>query len=147
MVTGNRILVVDDSEEVRDLLADALAKQGYEVQIAANGQHAWELLQQSWFSYDLVISDVRMPAMGGIELLGRIKEDYPSIKVILMSGDPDPDLQERAWVLGACAVLPKLCDLERIHEALRLALATPAPSRPSETGTAAVHTPANPPVP
>jgi DNA-binding NtrC family response regulator len=139
MVPGGRILVVDDDAELRRFLVIALAEQGYQVQMAADGQRAWELLQQSRFSCDLVISDVRMPAMDGIELLGRIMAESPSIKVILMSGDPFPDLQARAHSLGAFAVLSKLCDLEQIHETLRLALATSIPSSPGKSGTEAVH--------
>lgn len=144
MMPGGRILVVDDCAEVRGFLAMTLAKQGYQVQTASDGRRAWELLRQSRFACDLVLSDVLMPAMDGLELLRRIRADSPSIKAIFLTGDPDPDLQVRARSLGAVAVLSKPCELERIYETLRLALATPTPGSPEESGTAAVHTSAKP---
>jgi CheY-like chemotaxis protein len=115
MIPGDRILVVDDSEAIRLILVDALEQQGYRVQSAADGHQAWELLRQNPFCYDLVITDVAMPA--------RIMADSPWIKVILITGYADPDLKLQAQILGAAAVLSKPCSLEHLQRTLRLALA------------------------
>jgi CheY-like chemotaxis protein len=123
MIPGERILVVDDSEAIRQILADALEQQGYRVQTAADGHQAWELLRQNPFCYDLVITDVTMPAMDGLDLLARVMADWPWIKVVLITGYADPDLKLQAQMLGAVAVLSKPCSLEQIHRTLRLALA------------------------
>jgi CheY-like chemotaxis protein len=122
MIPGDRILVVDDSEAIRQILADALEQQGYQVQTAADGHQAWELLRQNRFCYDLVITDVTMPAMDGLELLARIMADWPWIKVVLITGCADTDLKLQAQMLGAVAVLSKPCSLEQIQRTLRLAL-------------------------
>ena len=119
-----RILIVDDSEAIRLILADALEQQGYRVQTAADGRQAWKLLRDNPLSYDLVITDVTMPAMDGLELLARLTADWPRIKVVLITGCADPDLNLRAQMLGAVAVLSKPCSLEQIQRTLRLALAT-----------------------
>jgi CheY-like chemotaxis protein len=122
MIPGDRILVVDDSEAIRQILADALEQQGYRVQTAADGYQAWELLRQNRFCYDLVITDVTMPAMDGLELLARIMADWPWIKVVLITGCAETDLKLQAQMLGAVAVLSKPCSLEQIQRTLRLAL-------------------------
>jgi CheY-like chemotaxis protein len=122
MIPGDRILVVDDSEAIRLILVDALEQQGYRVQSATDGHQAWELLRQNRFCYDLVITDVTMPAMDGLELLARIMADWPWIKVILITGCADTDLKLQAQMLGAVAVLSKPCSLDQIQRTLRLAL-------------------------
>ena len=88
MLARDRILVVDDNESIRTILAESLAYQGFRVSTAADGQRAWELVQHMPFSYDLVLTDMQMPAMNGIELLSKIMIESPWIKVISDDGDP-----------------------------------------------------------
>jgi CheY-like chemotaxis protein len=123
MIPGDRILVVDDSETIRQILVDALEEQGYRVETAADGRQAWDLLRRNPLCYDLVITDVIMPAMNGLELLASIMADLPWIKVVLITGCVDPDLKLQAEMLGAAAVLSKPCSLEHIQRTLQLALA------------------------
>jgi CheY-like chemotaxis protein len=122
MIAGDRILVVDDSDSVRRILAEALEGEGYRVYTASDGRRAWDLLRQYPFFYDLVISDVMMPAMNGLELLRRTIANFPWVKVILVTGSRDPDLTATAQALGAAAILTKPSSLEEIHRTLRLAL-------------------------
>lgn len=122
MIAGDRILVVDDSDVVRRTLAEALEGRGYRVYTASNGQRAWELMRQNPFFYDVVVTDVMMPAMNGLELLRKILAVFPWVKVILITGYPDPVLIDTAQKLGAVAVLPKPCSLEQMYRTLRLAL-------------------------
>jgi two-component system response regulator FlrC len=123
MLARDRILVVDDNESVRSILAEALEDQGFRVSTAADGQHAWELVRRTPLSYDLVLTDMMMPAMDGIELLSKIMVNSPWIKVILMTGHRDADLKVKAELLGAFTVLFKPFGVEQIHQTLRRALA------------------------
>jgi DNA-binding NtrC family response regulator len=123
MLARDRILVVDDNESVRTILAESLAYQGFRVSTAADGQHAWELVQHMPFSYDLVLTDMQMPAMNGMELLSKIMLESPWIKVIVMTGAQDPDLTIEAELLGAVTVLSKPFGVDQIAHTLRRALA------------------------
>jgi DNA-binding NtrC family response regulator len=75
------------------------------------------------FSYDLVLTDMQMPAMSGIELLAKIMMQSPWIKVIVMTGTQDPDLTITAELLGAFTVLSKPVGVDQIAQILRRALA------------------------
>jgi DNA-binding NtrC family response regulator len=123
MLARDRILVVDDNESVRTILAESLECQGFRVGTAADGQHAWDLLQHKPFSYDLVLTDMRMPAMNGIELLSKIMTESPWVKVVVMTGAQDPELKIQAELLGAFAVLFKPFGVDQISHILRCALA------------------------
>ena len=123
MLARDRILVVDDNESMRTMLAESLAYQGFRVSTAADGQRAWELVQHMPFSYDLVLTDMQMPAMSGIELLAKIMTQFPWIKVIVMTGTQDPDLTITAELLGAFTVLSKPVGVGQIAQILRRALA------------------------
>jgi DNA-binding NtrC family response regulator len=123
MLARDRILVVDDNESIRTMLAEGLAYQGFRVSTAADGQRAWDLVQYMPFFYDLVLTDMQMPAMNGIELLSKIMVESPWIKVIVMTGAQDPDLNVQAELLGAFMVLSKPFGVDQITHILRHALA------------------------
>jgi two-component system response regulator PilR (NtrC family) len=69
-----KILVVDDEESIREFLEIMLRKEGYEITLAEDGQKAKELLQKK--SFDMIISDLQMPNMTGIELLKYVRQDF-----------------------------------------------------------------------
>jgi DNA-binding NtrC family response regulator len=123
MLARDRILVVDDNESVRGILVEALEDQGFRVSAAADGQSAWDLVRRMPFSYDLVLTDMMMPAMDGIALLSKIMMNSPWIKVILMTAHHDVDLKVKAELLGAVTVLFKPFGIEQIQRTLRCALA------------------------
>jgi CheY-like chemotaxis protein len=129
MTPGGRILVVDDNIATCEVLVDALEVQGYQVQTAADGRQAWDLIRQNPTDYDLVLSDVNMPRMDGLELLARIRADAPGIQVILMTGHPHPAIPVQARRLGAVAVLLKPWGLEQLYQTLRRALSARVPGR------------------
>lgn len=79
-----RVLIVDDEKFVRELIRDTLRTRGYETGLAEDGVEALEALEES--EYDLVISDVVMPRLQGLELLKRTKKEYPKVKVIILTG-------------------------------------------------------------
>ena len=81
----SRILVVDDEEEVREILAETLEDFGYAVSTAASGEEALPLLA-SGQGFDMLITDVRMPGMSGLELAEDVRRRWPQIKIVVISG-------------------------------------------------------------
>ncbi|MHB8146108.1 MAG: adenylate/guanylate cyclase domain-containing protein [Vulcanimicrobiaceae bacterium] len=102
-----RILVVDDNESNRDLLARRLSKEGHHVEIAQDGYKALAMLDQS--AYDLVLLDLMMPGLSGIEVLARFKAqpELASIPVIMVSALHEMDTVVRCIEAGADDHLPK----------------------------------------
>jgi len=82
------ILVVDDEIIMRDLLSDFLDMFDYDVVTAKDGVMAWEILKESENErkFDLVITDINMPKMGGIDLSKKIKEKFPDMPIVFMTG-------------------------------------------------------------
>ena len=80
------ILLVEDEESVRELIAEALRAQGYNLLIAANGQEALALAAPANCHIDLMITDVVMPNMGGRELANRLAQSRPQMRVLYLSG-------------------------------------------------------------
>lgn len=83
------ILIVDDELLIRDLLYDFFNGQGWQTAIAENGEKALDILQSR--QIDLVLSDIRMPGMDGLQLTAEMKEAFPEIPVVLMTGYPSVD--------------------------------------------------------
>lgn len=105
MVNGKRILIVDDEASIRDLCARVLARAGFVVATASNGTEGLKKLQDG--AYDLVISDIRMPDISGLEVLEHAKLHYPSISVVLITGFGTPEAMARARASGADKILTK----------------------------------------
>lgn len=105
-----RLLVVDDEISIREVTSAMLAEQGYEVLTAEDGQQALELLPQ--FRPDLVITDLRMPRLSGFELLEIMRERFPGLPVIAVSGEFSndelpPNIAANAFLQkGFCYITP-----------------------------------------
>jgi len=84
-----RVLVVDDELLIRDLLYDFFMSEGWDIVVADGGQKACEYLRNQQF--DLVLTDLKMPDMDGLALTGRIRNLYPHLPVIIMTGYPSLD--------------------------------------------------------
>ncbi|OGL44524.1 MAG: hypothetical protein A2161_13560 [Candidatus Schekmanbacteria bacterium RBG_13_48_7] len=93
------ILIVDDDRQLRIALEKVLIKSGYAISTAPNGIEAWEMVAEK--DFDLVISDIRMPEKGGIELLSNIKKYKPNIPVIVMTAFGEPLSYHQAIENGA----------------------------------------------
>jgi DNA-binding NtrC family response regulator len=78
------LLIVDDEEEIREMLARNFRFKGYEVVLASNGKEALDALSSRRF--DVMISDIMMPEMNGVELLRKCRDDYPLVRSIMMTG-------------------------------------------------------------
>ena len=95
----SRILIVDDDAIYRNVLSRILKNAGYEVALAAGSQEALDLLKES--PYDVLLTDIIMPTISGIELLRRVREMSPRIQVILMTGEPNIETASAAIRAGA----------------------------------------------
>jgi CheY-like chemotaxis protein len=118
-----RILVVDDSADIRGFMRAALEHEGYRVALAANGREALE--QQRTHAAELLITDIFMPDVDGIETIARFKSEFPSVRVIAMSAGGAARMQDYlriAGYIGADAVLAKPFGVEELVRAVRRAL-------------------------
>ena len=120
--SAGAVLVVDDELQLRRLFARSLTKAGYTVTEARHGREALELVRQH--AFDLVLSDVQMPDMNGLDLLEALHAHYPELPVALVSGSFDEAATERAMGLGAVACLSKPVAFEALHELAALAIET-----------------------
>ena len=112
MSTRGRILIVDDEEQMRDLLVKVLEKSGYQVSASAEGSQALAMLERE--PADLVVTDVRMPGMGGMEALRAIKELNPDIVVIIMTAFGSIDQAVQAVKDGAYDYINKPFKIEEM---------------------------------
>mgnify|MGYP001545678909 CR=1 FL=1 len=120
-----RILIVDDDHAQRSLLETFLQTQGYLTQQAASGEAALQLLAEG--KYDMMISDVRMPGMSGLETLRRVRQKHPDLPVLLVTAFADIRSAVTAMRDGAVNYLAKPIDLEELIVSVRKALRAPAP--------------------
>ena len=107
-----RILIVDDEPSARSALSLLLREEGYEVQCAADGYKALGRADE-WVP-DIVLTDVKMPALGGIELMTRLRERMPDVAVVVMSGFGSVEGAVEAMQLGADDYLSKPLNLEQV---------------------------------
>jgi two-component system response regulator HydG len=107
-----RILVVDDEKNIRTTLADILSEKGYEVSTAGTGERAVKLCSKRVF--DVVLLDVRMPGIDGVEAFRRIRAIRREVRVILMSAYSIDEMRREALAAGALAFMRKPLDLERL---------------------------------
>jgi YesN/AraC family two-component response regulator len=120
------ILVVDDEEMMRELLVDVLTMEGYTVETAEDGKVALEILKRALPS--LVISDIKMPRMNGFELLRAVKESFPSMRIIMMTGYSDDFTVKDALRLNADEYIIKPFNTRDISSVVRSVLGEPSNS-------------------
>ncbi|MCX5913578.1 MAG: sigma-54 dependent transcriptional regulator [Deltaproteobacteria bacterium] len=118
-----KILVADDELSMREFLEILLKKEGHEVVCAADGEEALTRFQGG--SFDLVLSDIKMPKLGGLELLVKIKERRPNMAVIMITAYASPEDAIAAMKAGAYDYLTKPFKLKEIKSVIRNALAKP----------------------
>ncbi len=115
-----RVLVVDDEKFIRDILADFLGMEGYEVRPAEDGVAA--LHEMSRQPYDVVISDLKMPKMGGIELLDEISKRSPNVLTVIMTGFGTVETAIDAMKRGAYDYVLKPFKVEEVVHIIQRAL-------------------------
>jgi DNA-binding response OmpR family regulator len=119
------ILVVDDEEGIRELVSEFLQRRGYRIKTAANGEEALSLIRQS--PPDLVLLDIYMPCMTGVEMLRQVSKSHPAVGVIMLTASQDEPLLKAALDLGAFDVLSKPIDLRQLELAVLVKLALSLP--------------------
>lgn len=117
MMGKKKILVVDDEQHVRQLIGKVLEKEGYEVLTACNGEEGLEIFQKN--NIDLIISDIKMPKMNGIEFLHKVKEQEPGVGFILITAFATMETAIDAIKSGAQDYVTKPFDIKEILNAVK----------------------------
>jgi len=115
---GDFILVVDDEPQIRDLLKRFLSLRGYKVRVASDGQQALTMVEQQ--APQLIVLDVYMPGINGVEVLRQLRRKKYTGGVILLTGSQDDKLLQEALDLGSVDVMGKPVDLERLALAIQV---------------------------
>jgi CheY-like chemotaxis protein len=123
----SRILIADDEESMRLLVARAIAMDGHQIVTAQDGAEALDILTREQGAFDLLLTDIQMPIMDGIALALTAARDFPGLTILLMTGFADQ--RERASNLSAIAhdVITKPFSVADIRTAVADALATRNP--------------------
>jgi two-component system response regulator (stage 0 sporulation protein F) len=111
-----KLLIVDDQNGIRILLMEVFSSEGYETYQAANGKLALEIVRS--VSPDLVLLDMKIPGMDGLDILKHIKQIDPSIKVIMMTAYGELDMIKEATDLGAVMHFTKPFDIDELKTAV-----------------------------
>jgi len=107
------VLVVDDDKAHAETIADSLESQGYACKIATSGEEGCELIERG--SYEIIVTDLQMPKVGGLELLARAKNDLPDAEVIMVTGHGTIESAVEAMREGASHFLLKPLDLGQLR--------------------------------
>ena len=116
-----KMLVVDDEPAIRQVLADFLTVRGHAVEAAASGAQALDLLRR--YDFAVVFLDIVMPGMDGIEIIRRLRVEFPALTIIMISGVTDQQLAQQSMELGAFDYITKPFDLDYLDRVIRLRLA------------------------
>ncbi len=111
-----KILIVDDDQDVRYIIKLALEKEGLHIIEAENGIEAIKVLKEgdNFMNVPLIITDIRMPEMNGIEYIDYLKRQAPGIQIIVITGYPDPEIAARLKQIGVRGYLVKPFDLPKL---------------------------------
>jgi two-component system, response regulator, stage 0 sporulation protein F len=127
LVDKKRLLIVDDQVGIRILLLEVFATEGYDTFQAANGRTALDIVRNH--RPDLVLLDMKIPGMDGLEILKQIKEYDRSIKVIMMTAYGELDMIKEATDLGALMHFTKPFDIDEMRFAVNMQMGEGSTSR------------------
>lgn len=113
----SKILVIDDEKAIRNTLKDILEVEGHNVDVAEDGHAGLEMFENG--SYELVLCDIKMPQMDGIEVLEKLQERQPDVPVVMISGHGNIDTAVDAIKKGAFDFIEKPLDLNRLLITIR----------------------------
>lgn len=117
-----RVLIADDDPFTRDVLRRFLSERGFEIETAGDGAQALSAIES--FAPDVVLLDIRMPVMDGLECLEQITEKHPDCGVIMISGEADAEMASKTLTMGAADFIYKPFDLEYLETSLLAKLLT-----------------------
>ncbi len=133
MTLGTRILILDDEKIVCDRLELMLTKLGFEVMSCTDSQEAVNLLSAEHF--DILVTDLKMPGIGGMDVLKFVREQRPTTKVIVITGFATTETAKKALAQGAVEFVPKPFKMSHLRDlVVHIAEALP-PSAGDETAT------------
>jgi chemotaxis protein histidine kinase CheA len=118
MVLAGRALVVDDSRAIREAMTSMLGREGWIVDVAEDGARALQMTKQ--MRYDLVVTDLEMPELGGFDLIARLRTDerFKSTPIVIITSRANPEHRRRARDLGVRALVAKPITRRKLLEAL-----------------------------
>jgi CheY-like chemotaxis protein len=119
-----RVLVVDDDPRVAATLRDLLIELGYIVKLAVRGAEARKLVPV--FEPDVVLLDLMMPEMSGIEVLDHLRRDRPTLRVVILTGNEDVEVARATLRAGAFDYLSKPCNIDVLARVVAAAVALPS---------------------
>ena len=120
-----KVLIVDDQNGIRVLLVEVFSNEGYNTFQASNGKLALEIVRRE--SPDLVLLDMKIPGMDGLDILKHIKQIDTSIKVIMMTAYGELDMIKEATDLGALTHFTKPFDIDDLRQAVNKQLHSSSP--------------------
>lgn len=132
-MNSHKILIVDDQNGIRVLLTEVFSSEGYKTYQAANGKLAIELVKKE--APDLVLLDMKIPGMDGLEILKHIKKIDPQVKVIMMTAYGELDMIKEASDSGALMHFTKPFDIDELRAAVNMELRGGHSSRHAATGS------------
>ncbi len=112
-----KILIVDDEASIRDILQELLQYEGYSIKTADSGITALSVIEE--FKPHVVLLDIRMPDMDGIQCLRQIKENHPSTEVLMISGFAYGETAKKSLELGAYDYMDKPINFEHLINILK----------------------------
>ena len=118
--TGESVLIVDDEQLVRDLLVQFLNLRGYRAQGVQDGAQVLSMVEQS--PPDLILLDLMLPVMSGVDVLRRLRDRHFNGAIIIVTGSYDEELLQDAWSLHPQEVISKPIDLEKLLAIIQLVL-------------------------
>ena len=137
MEEPGKILVVDDSPQISKALNDLLSASGYSVRTAPSGERALQILEST--AFDLIITDLKMTGMTGIELAKQVLQKSPSLPVVILTGYGDMDSVITALRLGVADYLKKPFSIDEVMSVVEREIArskgrqaAPVEARPTE---------------
>jgi chemosensory pili system protein ChpA (sensor histidine kinase/response regulator) len=118
MVLAGRALVVDDSRAIREAMTSMLGREGWIVDVAEDGARALQMTRQ--LRYDLVVTDLEMPELGGFDLIARLRKDdrFKTTPIVIITSRANPEHRRRAKDLGVRALVAKPITRRKLLEAL-----------------------------
>ncbi|HEY5944681.1 MAG TPA: response regulator [Kofleriaceae bacterium] len=118
MVLAGRALVVDDSRAIREAMTSMLGREGWIVDVAEDGARALQMTRQ--LRYDLVVTDLEMPELGGFDLIARLRKDerFKTTPIVIITSRANPEHRRRAKELGVRALVAKPITRRKLLEAL-----------------------------
>jgi CheY-like chemotaxis protein len=117
-VLAGRALVVDDSRAIREAMTSMLGSEGWIVDVAEDGARALQMTNQ--LRYDLVVTDLEMPELGGFDLIARLRSDdrFKATPIVIITSRANPESRRRARDLGVRALVAKPITRRKLLEAL-----------------------------